>query len=683
MTGQNDGGTRGDSPLSEPLITEVYYDTLVKNEFVVLSNPGIDHVDIGGWRLTDLEGILGFPQGAILPAKGRIIVTQNSTLYNRDTLRTPDFSIDGILSPAMIKRGGVFQLKNDGDEVVLEDSSGSTVDVFAFGYSKYNGSGWSGPPAMTVRKGHIALRESLGEVFVDTNSSADWDGMRVPVIGQSSLNPPVFEFDGTAQIIVSPVKALEKVSWILDSAQESLFLNLYEFTNDELALSILAAIQRGVDVRILMEGAPVGGIKQSELTILRELSTAGAAVHLMLDNSSDGVAARYRFDHAKYLVSDNLTILAGSENWGYNGFPSGAESGNRGWSARFDNAGLAKYMAGVFLQDWNPERSDIVDLQNAFIVPVPDEVSDPAGVPATFANESLTGHFKVTPMVGPDNSLDDNTIIGLLRSAETSLDIEQFYISRAWGGYSNLFLDETIAAARRGVDVRVLLDSSWYNIDENDAMNNDDVVAALKEIADAEGIPLAAKLANPLSHGLMKFHNKGIVVDDRKVLVSSLNWNLNSVTENREVGFIVENAELAGLLEEVFEHDWKDDVTSPVADAGRDLTVFKGEELILTSTGSRDDVGIVACRWDIDGDGSFEINGSVVSLRLNELGDHTITMVVEDAWGNSANDSVVVKVVERPHIPDAGGYELSWWPVIIIVLFAVAAISAFTMFRRK
>jgi phosphatidylserine/phosphatidylglycerophosphate/cardiolipin synthase-like enzyme len=51
-------------------------------------------------------------------------------------------------------------------------------------------------------------------------------------------------------------------------------------------------------------------------------------------------------------------------------------------------------------------------------------------------------------------------------------------------------------------------------------------------------------------------HNKGLVIDGGKVLVSSINWNENSIMNNREIGLIIEG-EAAAYYGEVFNYDWE------------------------------------------------------------------------------------------------------------------------------
>jgi phosphatidylserine/phosphatidylglycerophosphate/cardiolipin synthase-like enzyme len=103
--------------------------------------------------------------------------------------------------------------------------------------------------------------------------------------------------------------------------------------------------------------------------------------------------------------------------------------------------------------------------------------------------------------------------------------------------------------------VRVLLDATWYNIE--DERDNDEMVACINRIARAEGLPLTARCASPADEDGLQIHNKGVIVDGRHVLVSSINWNDNSPNFNREAGVIVSHPAAAAYFTQVFEADWE------------------------------------------------------------------------------------------------------------------------------
>jgi phosphatidylserine/phosphatidylglycerophosphate/cardiolipin synthase-like enzyme len=54
-----------------------------------------------------------------------------------------------------------------------------------------------------------------------------------------------------------------------------------------------------------------------------------------------------------------------------------------------------------------------------------------------------------------------------------------------------------------------------------------------------------------------------VIVDDHRVLVSSINWNSNSPNFNREAGAIIEHPGVAQYFRAVFNDDWAPAVHSP------------------------------------------------------------------------------------------------------------------------
>ncbi len=665
------------------LITEVYYNALVENEYVVITNQGESDNDISNWTLSDNEGILAFPPNTVLQKGGYAVIAQNSSLYTRDTLELAQFRFNDGDAPSMIRKYGTFQLRNDGDEVLLSDAYGELVDVFIYGISSYKGPGWEGEPAIALTKGHVAHRIENGGRFQDTNSSSDWNQIRTYVLGHSHHEPRTFEFNGIGHAFVSPDGSFDAFSRIVETARISLLLNAYKFTSSSLKQQLLEALERGVNIRIFAEGGPVGGIDEVEHNALMDLRMAGAQVRFLQGNSELRTKARYNYNHAKYLVADNANVLVTSENFGESGFPCDGTIGNRGWGIWLENSEIASFVSNVFLEDWEPMRMDSVDILDADISIVTGSHEEyPTRFLPPIKKEPIGGLFRVTPVVGPDNTLHPDTVVGLIRSAKTSLHIEQFYIDTSWENYPNLYLLEAIEAARRGVTVRVLLDASDYNVD-NATLGNDDTVEYLNELAVMEGLPLQAKLGMSDSHQLIKFHNKGLVVDREKVLISSINWNLNSVTQNRELGFIVENKEIASFFDDVFRYDWKDDVTPPIADAGNDIFVVQETEVHLSASGSRDDSGIASYLWDIDGDGVFELTGMVISLRFSNPGSILVVLRIEDYWNNTAFAFVNVTVIKSPEPPLTS----ESWPAIQIlacILFLIAIpIVIFIILRRK
>jgi len=105
-------------------------------------------------------------------------------------------------------------------------------------------------------------------------------------------------------------------------------------------------------------------------------------------------------------------------------------------------------------------------------------------------------------------------------------------------------------AASRGVEVRLLLSDAWYVREENTQ-----TAQRFREWADRNDAPLTAKVAAPDGR-YEKIHAKGAVIDDKRAVVGSLNWNEQAATANREVVLVLHGSDAADYFGAVFDADW-------------------------------------------------------------------------------------------------------------------------------
>ena len=153
----------------------------------------------------------------------------------------------------------------------------------------------------------------------------------------------------------------------------------------------------------------------------------------------------------------------------------------------------------------------------------------------------------------------------MINSATESVYIEQLNCYIDWDTKNreidNLYLAAAFDAASRGCEVKILLDSAFSWVD-NPALDNYDTVSYINSKAKAEGLSekLQAKLiylyGTSGKNELEKIHNKGVIVDGKKTLISSINWATGSVIYNREAGVIIENEQVANYYTEMFNYDW-------------------------------------------------------------------------------------------------------------------------------
>jgi cardiolipin synthase A/B len=503
-------------------ITEFCPDPYLYNdmdEYLVLSGNG----SLDGITVSDGRGGFRFPPGTSI--SGSLTIARSGPAFAQSHGRLPDFEwLDYSPVVPNVINGDPLRLANTGDKLLLYEGSDLIQRI-----------AW--PQDVKPREGQIHFFKN-----------GAWDP-RPLMIGQSRFEPAVFH-NVTVTTFVSPDCSSEMFTYAVDHASEEILLNVYEFSSPAMAESLISARKRGVDVKVLVEGGPVGGISPEEKSAIWRMNSGGIPVFQMALNKD--AHPPYRYDHAKYLVIDHRALLLTSENFKYSGFPPAGLNSNRGWGVYLEDPAIATYFSTVFQTDSSVPS----------VIPINGSPGNPEPVPSgkhivEFTPAQFSG-ATVCPVLAPDTSVQ---ILDLIQSAQTSIEIEQAYITNETPVTLNPYLATAINASRRGVHVRVLLDSYWYNTE--DEKDNDEMAALVNSIGTTEHIPLEARCADLTTSNLEKIHNKGVIVDGKRVLVSSINWNSNSPHFNREAGVIIDHPGVARYFLTVFEDDWNGSVKSP------------------------------------------------------------------------------------------------------------------------
>ncbi|MDO9325176.1 MAG: phospholipase D-like domain-containing protein [Methanoregula sp.] len=489
------------------------------DEYLVLSGNG----SLDGITVSDGRGGFRFPPGTRI--SGTLTVARSGPAFLQSHGKLPDWEwLD--YSPAVpnVINGDPLRLANTGDELLLYEGSERVQRV-----------AW--PKDVKPREGQVHYFEN-----------GAWDP-RPLMIGQSRFAPASFH-NVSVTTFVSPDSSSEMFTYAVDHASDEILLNVYEFSSPPMVDSLIAAHVRGANVSVLVEGGPVGGISPEEKSAIWRMNSVGIPVRQM--TAGKDIHPPYRYDHAKYVVFDHSAVLLTSENFKYSGFPPAGHTSNRGWGVYLENPALAEYFSTVYR----------TDSSGPSVIPIGGTPGDPETAPTGKHEVKFTpAHFSgatVRPVLAPDTSTQ---IVDLIQSAHTSIEIEQAYITNETTLTLNPYLATAINASRRGVHVRVLLDSYWYNIE--DEKDNDEMAALITRIGTTEQIPLEGRCADLTASNLEKIHNKGVIVDGQRVLVSSINWNSNSPNFNREAGVIIDHPGVSRYFLSVFEDDWNSSVTSP------------------------------------------------------------------------------------------------------------------------
>ncbi len=560
----------------------------------------------------EIDG-LRFPQGTVLPPGGELWVAATSWGFIKVWGHPPAFEAapTSPTVPDLEGPGQFLKLPGSRGSLALVDDGGNVVDFVAyentkeevFGPDDFNGAPWKGGPIRLANTsfygwtGQVLARDrdEAGALLDDTDSAADWDsGFSVKQLGVE----PTHRVERAGQTRFVSRRLHEKARVLATSApdnnhaalleafagaKKSLHVRIYEMTNPKIVEALVKAKARGVDVVVYLEGSPVGGIADQERWLLDRANKAGIRIFFIGGVPKNPVKPRYRFDHSKYVIIDDKKVIIGTENYGRSGVPVVNSFGNRGWMVHIESPDFVRQLRAVWDADLvldakgDAVMGDLVDINasatDSYGMPFRDPAFEPdERIPRGRYDQPekpvlVDDVVDLELVLSPDTSLNENSaILGLIGRAQKTLYIEQNSIRRRWGKKTddkdtfgdvpNLALQAVIATARRGVQTRVLLDSTWYNVQGDEDRDNDDTALFLNELALTEGLDLVAKVINLETTALEKIHAKGVIVDDKEVFVGSINWTENSFKGNREVGVVVGHPQIAGYYARLFRRDW-------------------------------------------------------------------------------------------------------------------------------
>ena len=443
---------------------------------------------LGEYTLSDGESNVSLPNATV---GGRVALSAAPTIArNRTAVR-----VLGVDLPALANGGEVLTLARDGQPVATLSYTDAPE----------------------------------GEIGHATSDGLSWRPL-------GATDRPVVTADGgvVRPFVLPDAPAVPRRT--LSAADDRILLAGYTLTSRRVAASLENASERGVAVRVLVDAAPVGGMTRREAALLDRLVAANVSVRVL-----GGDRARYDFHHPKYVVVDGRALVA-TENWKPAG--TGGHS-SRGWGVVVHQREIVRGLAETFRADagW----ADALRWQSFRR----GQRFDPAETPpanATYAQQFAPEHVeteRVELLVAPDNA--EGRLVALLDDASESIRVQQVGI----GSRRQPFLRATIRAARRGVDVRILLSSAWYVEEENRRL-----VDWLNARAASEDLPLEARLAEPRGR-YEKIHAKGVVIDGERVVLGSLNWNNGSARDNREVALVLHGRAVADYYTAVFDADWQ------------------------------------------------------------------------------------------------------------------------------
>ena len=416
-----------------------------------------------------------------------------------------------------------------------------------------------------------------------------------------------------ARFGLSPDNDLTVLVSTLATAKTQIDINMYQFDSAPVADQLIERIKAGVSVRLLLESHPVeGSISAQEKQMLHRIQDAmkasGVTTHrIFMMGALNGVnkSRRYAYDHAKYVLIDGIRVLICSENFTATGHPAPGQIGNRGWEVVLEDPSLVSTMTDMFNVDSDTQYKDVTAYGPRDPLPfapeavVSSEIVGFSSASGPRHNPALPegfGTFNTATLITSPNSL--NGLQDFMRFATKTLDTEQMSLPHLWKvatipGPSPL-VSELIAAAKRGVAVRALLnDDNVFDFSSDPTKKTNTLtVKYLTDMARCYGLPIAARIINIKQVGITYIHNKGILADSQRVLISSINGTRNSVMNNREVAVALDSPDAAAYFGRAYDKDWELSAADvELKQPTGDCPSYETDSLMPATAWSRPDLG--------------------------------------------------------------------------------------------
>lgn len=473
---------------TSPYFTEVYpnpvqYDD--RGEYLQLQFP--TPTNLSNWSITDGEHTVYLPPRT---HTGSITITTNRT------------SLPPWVTQPIIATDVPLQLANPGETLTLYHNT-KPIDTVTY---------------TNAPEGKQYFNTTNGWVWRPPGESYH------PITSTTNLTGTAFSLPDNTQYLYDYIQ----------TSTDRIYIGAYTYASTELTHLLCNASARGVDVRLLADAGPVGGMTHRQKTTLDYLATCNTTITLI-----GGDFSRYSFHHPKYAIIDDTTIIL-TENWKPSG--TGGQS-SRGWGLILHNSTITTSLYRLFQTDstgYDTQTWPETRTQRQF---VPNEP-----LPGTYPTNFHPNTHNIPTaelLIAPDNA--ESAITTKLDNADRSILIQQVSISNA----QQPFMNATLHAARRGVDVTILLSNAWYVRDHNTAFTH-----WLTTYADTHNLPLTIAVA-PTQPAFEKIHTKGIIIDDTTVILGSINWNNHSVRQNREIAIVVNSPEIAAHYTTIFFADWR------------------------------------------------------------------------------------------------------------------------------
>jgi hypothetical protein len=487
----------------------------------------------------------------------------------------PGFRVkDGWLTatPAIVVTVEKKAQPSAAENVLPREIDGIPVDVRQASAAKY--ARVTDPEGYAARFGPYpdagAVPEFRSELKLTSEPTARLLGL-VPELAKPSkpnlpyvpADVPLAAFDGetTIELCASPDSGWPTLKAFLQGTKRTLTVGMYDWTSQHI-LDTAEATLKGEKLNLVLDHPALNPTADHpDETTVNDLRAK-------LGNDLDQAWALERMDplatawtfptayHIKVAVRDQESFWLSSGNWNNSNQPeidpvhnpgeaAAATSGDRDWHVIVSEPGLAKVFEAYLLNDLAiaAQHNQPPSASAAALQPVLLPMAQTPPFHHFFSAQTITGQMRLTPLLTPDPGVYVKAVLALIAGAQKTLHLQFQYIE----------LPKTASPATTPFAelVQAVIDRQHAGVEVEIVMSEYETAGYLEQLQ-AAGLDVvnSVKIQNNV-------HNKGVIVDGTRVLVSSQNWSGDGVLLNRDAGLLIENVDAAAYFEQIFQHDWQ------------------------------------------------------------------------------------------------------------------------------
>jgi hypothetical protein len=375
---------------------------------------------------------------------------------------------------------------------------------------------------------------------------------------------------------VGPDSGWPALEEFLGETRKGLTIGMYELT----APHIIAAVKEAVEddprklTLVLHKGESIGsGTKVNDVPEAETVKKYKRSLKERFKFEWASVGKNRQFAssyHIKVVVRDREAFWISSGSHQSSNQPAEIDHStwellqkyNREWHAVVESPELAEQFEKYLQYDYKNARRDADEEARPlpemfFFVAEPPAIerARPTGRPKYFRAKKFEKRIKVMPLLTPDNYQPE--ILKLIKSAKESILFQNQTLNVLADDKNDprfeALLDALLEKQEKGLDVKIIMRGEF------------DVSGPLERLQERGFDMDRVRLQD-------RCHNKGIIVDGKVALVSSMNWSNQGVLVNRDAGLLFYDREIAEYYREVFDFDWKN-LTRQSVDEAREIVL--------------------------------------------------------------------------------------------------------------